>query len=264
MVSTNMERIYHYTSIQSLKAILESRKFRFSRLDQLDCHAETQFHETINFGLYFFVSSWAGGNHHELPMWSMYGDKGKGVRISTTRDPFKRYPHAIGDTADSATVPADWITNSDLWFPFSLNDKWFTKPVDYVDDVSFWYKRAVCNENSGITLDGFPDLPFKKDQLWQFQDEIRFLIYAIPKTYQSKIDNIPRSAPPNQIMWSGIAPRVTHIDLELDPEVFEDMEVTLGPLCGHPEQATVEFILKHGAPNIKLNASDATGKIRRL
>jgi hypothetical protein len=74
--------IHHYTSVDSLAAILASRKMRFSRLDRVDDLRESQTHHAIEFGQYFFASCWTEDGTESIPQWEMYADKKTGVRIS--------------------------------------------------------------------------------------------------------------------------------------------------------------------------------------
>lgn len=78
MITSN-EKIFHYTSIDSLAMILNSGNIRFSRLDRFDDLKEAQIHNGIEFGKYFFASCWTQVKEESIPQWSMYGDNMKGV-----------------------------------------------------------------------------------------------------------------------------------------------------------------------------------------
>lgn len=76
------EKIFHYTSIDSLAMILSTRKLRFTRLDNVDDVTEAQTHAGIPFGKYFFVNCWTQEEEDNLAQWKMYGsDMGHTYRI---------------------------------------------------------------------------------------------------------------------------------------------------------------------------------------
>ena len=88
MADTTPERLHHYTSLSSLAYILDSRKIRFTRLDQLDDVLEAQKVERFNFGEVLYASSWVANAEEAYPQWSMYGDAMRGVRVSLPYYPF--------------------------------------------------------------------------------------------------------------------------------------------------------------------------------
>ena len=78
--------LYHYTSIDSLKAILDSRTIRFSRLDLVNdpyeglCNISGTQNE--EFAKSLFCSCWTASNEENIALWKIYTDC-KGVRIKT-------------------------------------------------------------------------------------------------------------------------------------------------------------------------------------
>lgn len=85
--------IHHYTTIDNLALILESRKIRFTRLDLLDDIKEIaglddqilKLHKSI------FVSSWTEDNEKNIPLWKMYASIMNGVRISMPQIMFQQH-----------------------------------------------------------------------------------------------------------------------------------------------------------------------------
>lgn len=75
-------KIYHYTSIETLRMILQNKTIRFNRTDHVDDPDEIELCVSgIPFSKYIFVSCWTNDVKENIPQWSMYGNHSKGVRL---------------------------------------------------------------------------------------------------------------------------------------------------------------------------------------
>ena len=83
--------IHHYTSINTLALILETKKIRFTRLDCFDDMLEAKNIQDINFGNQLFASCWTKAEE-SIPQWYMYGVQLSGVRLSFFSDDFNVVP----------------------------------------------------------------------------------------------------------------------------------------------------------------------------
>lgn len=82
-------RIYHYTSVDTLEKILQTKTIRFNRLDCVD---DVMEYTVSEFAKYMFISCWTESKEENIPLWKMYTtDITKGVRISLPQDMFKTY-----------------------------------------------------------------------------------------------------------------------------------------------------------------------------
>ena len=79
--------LYHYTSVETLKLILQNEKIRFKRIDLLNDPLEGNLQNFKNFRKFVFSSSWTAEKRDAIPMWKMYSDL-KGVRIRMPIDLF--------------------------------------------------------------------------------------------------------------------------------------------------------------------------------
>jgi hypothetical protein len=86
------EYLYHYTSINNLSLILDSKRLRFNRLDMVDDLTESISSDLGNFGRFYFVSCWTESSEECIPLWSMYTPNMAGVRIKLPAAMFKKYP----------------------------------------------------------------------------------------------------------------------------------------------------------------------------
>ena len=76
-------KIHHYTSIETLKLILQNRTIRFNRSDRVDDPDEIELE--INgypFAKYLLVSCWTLEESESIPQWGLYAGKSHGVRIT--------------------------------------------------------------------------------------------------------------------------------------------------------------------------------------
>lgn len=170
-------RIYHYTSIESLALILKTGRIRFSRLDGVDDVGEAQSRSGIDFGKYFFVSCWTRLAEESIPQWHMYSKGMRGVRIGLPLYPFDSIPLqappnwkgiSIGDKIISPLPFHELFGESYFIFPMYMKKENFASQVDYVDDVRNFYLGSVRgNKDYEKNLDeakisNLPRLPFAK------------------------------------------------------------------------------------------------------
>ena len=100
--------IHHYTNIESLALILQSKKIRFNRLDRMDDLEEGRVEaQGIPVGKYSYVSCWTEDEEESIPLWNMYAGKEMGVRISLPQDMFKDHVmlgRIVGDAELGAKI----------------------------------------------------------------------------------------------------------------------------------------------------------------
>lgn len=276
------ERIFHYTSIESLALILQSGRIRFTRLDAVDDLREAQEHSGVSFGKYFFVSCWTLESRESIPQWHLYSRGMEGVRIEAPLYPF----------ADrNVTIPPEWLNvqggggissplsleeifaDAHLVVPTFLNRDHFAGPIEYVEDVGDRYAQSVkrITQPTGVEtlkVNGLPSLPRVKSQDWAFQQEYRFSLFAVPSPprppegpgasdYGEKLGtHIPNA------LLRGVDPGIDHIDVKLSEAGIEDLVVRTGPLCSPGGYLCVEALLDKYAPKARLEKSSLHGWIR--
>jgi len=65
-------KLHHYTTIENLVLILNSRKIRFSRLTTVDDTEESENFGQYNIAPFLYVSCWTINNIESIPLWKMY------------------------------------------------------------------------------------------------------------------------------------------------------------------------------------------------
>ena len=238
----NIPRIHHYTNIESLALILESRKLRFNRLDRVDDLREAQKHQGIEFGKYFFVSCWTHAQSESIPQWHMYTDKMAGVRISLPvmpfqRKRFKRGPEWKIRTKGKLLSPLsneEHIGRNYFVVPLLVNVENFAGPMKYTKNFKERYAKAVkVNISPDDPATGTFSRPFDlvrlKSKDWEFQQEYRFFFFVVPSIWPMPMEADPTlfyATLPNDIlqqMKRGIAPGVKCLDVDLSGQALDEM-----------------------------------------
>lgn len=194
--------IHHYTNIESLALILQSKKIRFNRLDRMDDLEEGRVEaQGTKVGKYTYVSCWTEDDE-TIPMWYMYAGKEMGVRISLPQDMFKDYSFIDGfsgmnvseilRTIDPVNAPimlwkipgSEYNGKNYLIIPVE-SDKpaTFYRRILYVDDVLSLTKELALmvdkEEDSYYNFD-LGNVGVLKHKRWAFQKESRFILRIIP------------------------------------------------------------------------------------
>jgi hypothetical protein len=278
------QKVFHYTSVNSLALILQSQKIRFTRLDKFDDVMEAQTHGGIGFGKYFFASCWTQDATESIPQWHMYGDRMEGVRIELPIRPFRRVrlESIPGITIEPGFEAISPLTSRELFGTnyvllagmMTFNEEFFQGPVTYVPDVAARWAAAVTRtpNYSGFGTPGFRvdkayDLVRLKSQTWAFQAEYRFFLFALPMfpLFESDGTNLPTLDQLNsagEALQRNVDPIATYIDVPLDPGSLDYLVVRTGPLITESNRARVEAILREFAPNAVIVSSALYNTIR--
>ncbi len=256
-------KIYHYTSLENLALILKHKSIRFNRLDNMDDPCEKVFlMNRLNWSPYTYVSCWTENPVENIPFWQMY-TKGKGVRIGIDKDfidwdkqsiafsvPSRQHHHKlIGKGAISVT-----FNPTRIYRPLST-DICYHK-VRYASEKEFReYEKSIGSVSSFMEIDeemmrSYVGL-FRKDK-WAFQEESRFVIYAVPYTSTDAVVshndfiNLIRLNMPNN---------VPYIDIPVKADKLKDIEVILGPDVDEGHSILAKALLHKYTPDAKLKMS---------
>lgn len=283
VISMQTDKIFHYTSVNSLGLILKSQKIRFSRLDTFDDILEAQTHAGIEFGKCFFASCWTQDEVESIPQWDMYGDGSTGVRIELPVKPFRqiKLESVPGFTVSPEMRHSSPLETRELFGKsyfisptMVYNDDFFQGHVEYVSDVENRWKEAITftpdysgRRTPSLTIKSPHTVVRKKSSDWSFQAEYRFSLFVMPifPLYEPVNDSLPTV---DQMVTAGDAlrrsvdPVATYIDVPLDPSVLDHLIVWVGPLCTDEERIKVETLVKELAPKAVIKVSALAGKIR--
>jgi len=257
-----MSIIHHYTSINTLALILKYQTIRFNRLDRVDDLSEKKFYGKYQLGKFLFVSCWTDSSVESIPLWHMYTDKMRGVRISLESDwmyyrplkPDPKYKFIQEGTLYAPMSFEKFFNDNYLILPNFLERDKVLKKVKYVDDPSIYLKDGVDlkvqpNGVAKMQMKVFNDFGTYKKKIWSFQEEVRFILFILP-TIPIPPDGFSNEnylkSLPSHIMNSiinGNGPNLENFDIDIDAKVLDKVIVTLGPLCDEGDEIMVNSLL---------------------
>lgn len=251
-----MAKIYHYTDISTLALILHNQTIRFNRLDCVDDPEEFDFeHNGLRPAGYYFVSCWTRNHSESLPQWSMYGHKNHGVRIGLDEIMFNFYEYK----GRKCFRPGEEIVKmSDfVILPILTDNESGVSDIIYVDDPSKYRQQIIGNTEDGAFVN-FKKLGLYKSYDWAFQKECRIAMTIIPKIMSE--DN--RCKPIQYALENKISTEITFYDLQLKNDIYQNMEIMLGPSTSMAEELIVKSLMRKYLDREDCLRSKYTGKTK--
>lgn len=249
--------LYHYTSINTLGLILKYKSIRFNSLAKMD-DLDEKIVLNKELGKYTFVSCWTEEEKESIPMWQMYSDGLKGVRIKIPIQPFEVY---LKDGKEYIISPNELIGKNYYFHrPF---EGVFYKPVSYetIPQIENIRNGEMAEKNR--TLFGYNEfLPgMDKNNYWEFQKEWRYMLRVIPsKNPENDIKNNNKDTE-----YIDTLPKVDieFKDLHIREDALKQMEIMLGPKTNEIDKRIVELLIKDVNLNkdIKIKESELKNRI---
>lgn len=255
--------LYHYTSLKSLKLILQNQTFRFSRLDIMNDPLEGYYGENSDYRNYVFSSSWTAEHRDEMPMWKIYTDL-KGVRIKLPIDLFSISKLEVKKISDSnfqlaSKLERKYQIKLDSNLPFADNSPIKESSIDIVyGPTKVEYHESLDNLKSGIVIENktnnFLDVNLniigqRKIDTWSFEKEFRFRLF---------LNNAILISAQEYLINNKVGPRIqtTFLDIDYKKESLENMEILFGPKTDEKYMGEIKNILKNlGIKSFKLDKS---------
>lgn len=265
-------RLFHYTTIDTLALILDSKSIKFSRLDQLDDKTESEQFAEFNPLQYIFSASFTDDPVESIPMWKMYANMETGIRIefdsNTLISPTLKNTIIPDNEHECAEFPpfiytavnANDVLNSDYALAYwntddvdSIDQCIKLKKISYINNFKEKYKDLIKivtsienGENGKITrhIQYNPtNFGFYKSEYWAFQKEVRLLIYAIPFAKNNdEINKIVANKRPlnSKSMLVPLADEcLQHLIITLSPKVSNASRLIVKALVDKYPQVTV-------------------------
>ncbi len=274
-------QVHHYTNIDTFALILKNKTIRFNRLDRVDDISEAESFGNPNLASFLFVSCWTDSALESIPQWNMYSEGMKGVRITFPKNLFNYCPLKPPEAAKEivkgkvlSPIPFEKIFTDDYIILLNImNRDEFERKVKYVDDISVVYKDAIDIKRnlSGaveIKIEKVYNLASYKSKAWEFQSELRFVLLifpALPIPSGGIVNDKYLKTLPNHIIKSilhNIPPIINFYDVEINPDVLDRIEVTMGPLASKDDIKRVQSLLDEYTTQGSLQLSSLTGTIR--
>ena len=260
-------KIYHYTSLENLALILKHKTIRFNRLDRMADPAEKTFLiNQLDWSPYTYVSCWTEKPTESIPLWHTYSNIGKDIRIGIESDFIdwdkqsiafsvpSRQRHYKSVNKNSSGIFSVMFNPIRLYRP--LADNICYRKVRYVSEQEF----AEYEQNIGL-VSSFMDIDeemmrdyvgcFRKDK-WAFQEETRFIIYAVPYT---STDAVVSHQDFINLIRLGMPNNVPYIDVPVKTNRLREIEVLLGPEVSEGQCILAKSLLDKYAPKAQLGFS---------
>lgn len=254
-------RLFHYTTIDTLALILDSKSIKFSRLDLLDDKTESEQFAEFNPLQYIFSASFTDDPVESIPMWKMYANMETGIRIEFDSEtlispthkkiiiPKNEHECAIFPPSIYTAVNANDVLNSDYALAYwnlddedSIDQCIKLKRISYINNYQDKYKGLIkisdTIENGNITRNiqyNPTNFGFYKSEYWAFQKEVRLLIYAVP--FAKNIDEI------NKIVANKRPLNSTFLLVPLADKCLQHLKITLSPKASCASRLIVKALV---------------------
>ena len=251
--------LYHYTTIDTLALILKNKTIRFNSLMNVDDLEEGKSEDLERAGAYCFISCWTNDSKESIPLWHMYTNEMKGVRIKMPSDMFEKYdvtgPY-VAESFKSYFKYEDIFRNNGIVQPGWGN---ILEKVIYTNDKKLLYPKVInIHENGGeIKLN---HVGIYKSEDWTFQQEWRYIIRIYPisineiqtKQYEKAVERLR----------SGRGLDIDSYFLKIKNESFEKMEIMLAPNTTEADKIIVESLVNTYNLSAKIVNSTLTNKVK--
>lgn len=218
----SFKKLYHYTSIESFKRIIQSKTLMFNRNDRVNDIIEGK--RTRSFQSYYYTACFTFSDKESIPLWHIYAKKDQGVRFSVNNRNFftgKMYylndsgkqcfnKELIGSEREKPLygniirVPSGYVGVDDVCrvvVEYS-DEKLLIDPTIVEDYGSLEIRKTNVFEMAGI-----------KGTAWAYEDEARFFTTI-----------------------SGNQLEINSIFFELEDDFFNEMIITLNPFMSDEER----------------------------
>lgn len=240
-MENNLTKLEHYTNIDSLEKILESKSIKFNALKNMNDKLEGKARDYMGFDNIIFCSSWTKDSSKKgrKYMWDNYTKKETGVRITMPSNPFKLHKYrgdGILECESKTILPPKYfsvlVPNDLIEFNQLLNK------VVYTDDIENCFPKVVSEDFLKINK-----LGLHKTTEWKPEKEWRYLLRCIPR----KCINFNKES--LEVLLKSID--IDEIFIDLKDEIIPNIEVTASPTLN---KNNIEKLLDIGNEyNIKIN-----------
>lgn len=229
--------LYHYTRIETLSKILESKKIRFTSLLNVDDSEEKWSSDLFDHGKHIFVACFTAKEKESIEMWNMHKGNGEGVRLKFDKDVINKFTKIHDRDGDKYIVHC----KGELY------------QIEYTDDQEKIYPKILKDSNIGDGIH-LPLLGKYKNTFWDFQEEWRYslivyIYYVIEGKEYVDLKSIP----------------CEYYDVEINKEALYNMEITLGYNVNENEAENVRALIneynKENNTKITVKNSVLKGKV---
>lgn len=273
-------KLFHYTTIETLAYIVNNRSLKFNRLDQLDDLTESEPFAVYNPLQYIFSCSFTLDSKESIPLWRMYANMETGIRLEFDSDNIfeptlvpvilPQHSHKCCEFPPFlyTSIKAEEIINEDyslIFWNYPSDDSLCSciklKKIIYLDNFKDEYLSKLKIEDNrdadgsiSRKINYMPtDFGYYKSSYWEFQNEIRTLIYATP--FPKNNEEI------SNIVSGKRALRTTQILVPLSDYALNNLKIRLSPKSSEAAKLIVNSLVNN-LQNVSIEDSVLRGKIR--
>lgn len=279
------EKLYHYTTIETLAYILESKHFKFNRLDNLDDTTEGLTQDSEHIRKYYFVSSWTSLEEENLAFWSMYTNDMQGIRLEMEPFPFLYFlndkwishreyldllnRNEIVNLPEIERLENIYDKENELILSAFIPESHFLVKVQYSYDKT---KLEPKFYTSAYSYRPF-DVGVYKHPIWKFQQEWRYRLIYDPNCYYGVNERdlldldkslYPKSLQEHKNLIEEINPNKQFKYMKICEKALQKMKIVIGPKASDADMIIIKSLLhKYGLEDhVEVSWSHLKGSIR--
>ena len=242
------DRIYHYTTEEALKKILESKTIKFTALNYLDDLLEGYNVDFDNMSKFIYTSCWTYDKAESIPLWYMYSNQYNGIRIEADGS----FLELIKDRNSGKVLN---ITDKNIIvFPFDSNN--FLDIVKYTDNYESCIKNML-----GMIDNNYYDIGKIKPIAWKFKNEIRYRVIGMHKNELEKFGDTLFQKLMNAVINNG-KNCIKDIFIKFKIEKFINANFLLGPKCDDNDFNRLNDLIRNTIPKFSGKIEKSRLKIR--
>jgi len=250
-----MNKIYHYTSFETFKKIIESGTIRFNCLKNMDDMTEGILWDTQNQSAYNFVSCWTKNSKENIPLWQMYAPDAFSIRIGIVTDFIEP------DYFDDCFL----LNHTNRQAYVFVNHRGEGRGFEFLSEVKYCEISKMCmtkNLRSIINPDYAKYYGLVKSESWAFQEEVRFHVSAVLKKSLR-----PRKKESLFILcFESIINNdytdIEYIDIKYNKEKMLNVDIMLGPQTTKEHKSELLIYLKKYLPKFRGTISRSENYIK--
>lgn len=250
-----MIEIFHYTSFETFKKIIESGALRFNSLKNVDDAEEGFLLDTDSQAPCTFVSCWTKNPVENIPLWSMYVDSPFALRIGVSPEfvlpLFFKKNFLSNHKSRNAYVC--------LIHRGGRRGTEFLSEIEYEDQPLLQMNKNV---RGFVTDEYIEKYGLTKSKLWEFQDEVRYIVQAVPLSSIKSRQDASLYTLFQEAIINCRTTDIDYIDIEYQPEHMENANIMLGPSTSSKDEEELRLYLSENLPNFKGNISRSGAHIR--
>lgn len=249
-----MSRIYHYTSFETFQKIIETKTIRLNSLKNVDDIEEGVLLDTRSQAPYTFVSCWTKMVDESIPLWSMYVKSPFAIRIEISPDFLK-----------PTFFKKDFIENHKNRNAYVFLKHRGKKGAEFLSEIIYKEQPLIQmykNLRGMMTEEYIETYGISKSTKWSFQEEIRFVVQAVPISQIRKRPDASLYTFCLEVIINNDPTNIEYIDMEYNMDFMLTANLMLGPSTTKQDEEALKAYINEKLPKFKGTISRSGAYIR--